>query len=100
MTLVSVWGAGLVSLHWLDSPIFGPPHVRMRRPDLAHFLGDTSPQSDPAAYVEAVRSLCQHYHAQARTGNALPPLVVNTHGWIQVGHIPQTCRCPLSVTFI
>ena len=84
--------AGVVSLVLLTKPIFGPPHLHHRRPHRCHFVGDLSPEMDPAQYVRAVRALYRWYCQEAGQPDAndesrdvWPPLVINTHGWIQVG---------------
>jgi mRNA cleavage and polyadenylation factor CLP1 P-loop len=80
---------GLVSLSLLTAPVFGPPHMHPTAPALAHFVGDTSPQSHPALYVSCIKSLYAWYreHTGAAEpegrGPTWPPLVVNTHGWIK-----------------
>ena len=82
------WCAGLVSLTLLEAPLFGPPHAHLQSPTRAHFIGDLSPQSNPAHYTAAVQSLHDWYreHSAKHLGNgkARPPLVINTHGWIKV----------------
>lgn len=80
---------GLASLHLVDQPLLGPPHMHQRPPQFCQYLGDTSPQSDPRRCSQAVDYLCHCYrhklHKAARSkAGHLPPLVVNTHGWIQV----------------
>ena len=101
---------GLVSLSLLRAPVLGPPHMRLAPPARAHFIGDLSPAADPLRYLRAVRELfawyLQHGAAAAAAavagpaamaaavaagglaqaaaaGAALPPLVVNTHGWVK-----------------
>ena len=81
---------GLVSLHMLDGPALGPPHVHQRQPLACHFVGDVTPQSDPDLYLQAVQSLygqyCSHaaeYAATAAGAGRWPPLLVNTHGWVK-----------------
>ena len=97
---------GLVSLTLLTAPALGPPHMHQRRPSAAIFVGDVSPANDPARYLQYVRELfrwyCQHAAAAAQAAAAgggaaagdvsqqqqqplaaLPPLVVNTHGWVK-----------------
>lgn len=90
---------GLVSLTVLDAPVLGAPHMHHTEPIAAHFLGTTTPSSDPERYLESVKSLVSRYlrlcggkekstaHAPGST-HAAPryagmPLVVNTHGWIR-----------------
>ena len=96
---------GLVSLTLVTRPVTGPPHLHPRRPAAAFFAGDTSPAHDPARYLRHVHELHAWYarHAAAATSAALaagtapggpqrqhqqaqqqlPPLVVNTHGWVK-----------------
>ncbi|KAK9828014.1 hypothetical protein WJX81_000356 [Elliptochloris bilobata] len=70
---------GLLSAHLLREPLLGPPHLHQREPGAARFIGDTSPQADPAAYVAAAVSLARWLQGSA--GGA--PLVVNTPGWVK-----------------
>ena len=80
---------GLASLHLLDSPIMGPPHMHQRAPEACQYLGDMSPQGEPLKSAQAVKHLFQWFVSKL-SGNSemlrerLPPMVVNTHGWIQV----------------
>ena len=93
---------GLVSLNLVTAPVLGPPHLHPRRPAAAFFVGDTSPANDPVRYLQYVRELFSWYSrhgtaaAAAAAGGAaqrqrqgadgaprLPPLVVNTHGWVK-----------------
>lgn len=80
---------GLVSFHVLDSPVLGPPHANLRRPELAYFVGTTTSKPEPMRYSAAVRELVEHYargNASASPGSAsvpFPPLVVNTDGWVR-----------------
>lgn len=66
--------------------------MHQRRPVAAFFAGDTSPASDPVRYLQYIQELyrwyCQHAAAAAVAGqpaqqHRLPPLVVNTHGWVK-----------------
>ncbi|PRW58709.1 polynucleotide 5 -hydroxyl-kinase NOL9 [Chlorella sorokiniana] len=98
---------GLVSLNLVTAPVLGPPHMHLRRPAAAFFVGDVSPANDPARYLQYVRELYRWYcrHGGAAAAEAagssgsgsgsqqqqqqqqqqlqLPPLVVNTHGWVK-----------------
>ena len=96
---------GLVSLSLVAQPVLGPSHMRPRRPAAAFFVGDVSPANDPARYLQYERQLYRWYRqhgaaaaaaaAAAAGGGAqqqaaaqqvaapLPPLVVNTHGWVK-----------------
>jgi hypothetical protein len=57
---------------------------------MSHFLGDVSPQGEPERYLQAVRSLHAWYchHSKGTGQQRWAPLVVNTHGWIQVRNLP------------
>lgn len=81
ITLLQV--AGMVSLHMLSQPVFGPPFMHFQEPAAAYFIGDTSPQSHPVRYLTAVQSLYDWFQHQKQQHPCLP-LVVNTHGWIKV----------------
>lgn len=92
-----LYDQGLLSLHVLHEPVFGPAHMQQQQPLTAYFQGDVSSQSEPGRYLQAVQALCARYYsmtaaaAAAATGDhasqagqaALPPpLVINTPGWI------------------
>lgn len=81
---------GMVSLTILRVPLLGPPQLHQASgaefpgapsvPICSSFIGDTSPQSDPDAYVAgALRCL----NAWQDLGEDKPPLVVNTSGWVK-----------------
>lgn len=72
--------AGLVSLTYLDRPVYGLPHMHQRAPAQARFVGHLSPERDPVAYREAVQELLTWHAAR----HASIPLVINTCGWIKV----------------
>lgn len=94
---------GLVSLTLVTAPVLGPPHMHPRRPAASFFIGDTSPANDPVRYLQYTRELYRWYHQHAAAAGAaavggggveamqqqeqapqqLPPLVVNTHGWVK-----------------
>ncbi|KAF6256470.1 HAD-like domain-containing protein [Scenedesmus sp. NREL 46B-D3] len=78
--------AGLLSLHMLQQPLFGPSHMQQQEPLLAFFQGDVSSQSEPGRYLQAVQELCSRYYSMAAAAAAAqqppPPLVINTPGWI------------------
>lgn len=72
---------GLVSLLHITTPLFGPPHMHLRRPVSSYFIGETSPANEPDKYLDCLTSLLRH---PLLTQNAkLLPLVVNTHGWVK-----------------
>ncbi|EJU01722.1 hypothetical protein DACRYDRAFT_22146, partial [Dacryopinax primogenitus] len=87
----------LPSISFLDSRL-GPcrilsPHERYHPlpPYRAHYLGSSSPKSDPALYLSAVEALLQSFRLElqfpflmeAENGRVsdVVPLVVNTMGW-------------------
>ncbi|TDL17675.1 hypothetical protein BD410DRAFT_729767 [Rickenella mellea] len=91
---------GMVALHLIEQPIFGPPFCHPRSPLRAHFIGATSPRTSPSHYTNAIQSLLQTYRLEAqyseslessdRSGESedlridgLVPLVVNTMGWVK-----------------
>ena len=72
---------GLVSLHYVASPTFGPPHTHLRDAAGACFVGDASPAADPSLYLRCIRRLCDQHRANNEHNNGTP-LVVNTCGWV------------------
>lgn len=81
---------GLVSLHKLDTPVLGPPHTNIRRPELAYFIGTTTSKPEPLLYSAAVRSLAEQAAAPVKEDSTFladstppAPLVVNTDGWVK-----------------
>lgn len=81
---------GQVSLHLLDSPVFGPPHANLRRPQIAYFVGNTTSKPEPLLFSAAVRALAEQmlaFQQQQSTSFASdgppPPIVVNTDGWVK-----------------
>ena len=108
---------GIVSLSVLDRPVLGqsafslylnaladfiettgPSFTHLSLPVASHFLGSTSPASDPAAYLAAIDALIAHYTHEIEYPllDDLPtrapangkikdriPLVINTQGWIK-----------------
>lgn len=81
---------GQVSLHLLDSPVFGPPHANLRRPQIAYFVGTTTSKPEPLLFSAAVRALAEQtlaFQQQQSTFFAAdgppPPIVVNTDGWVK-----------------
>ena len=86
---------GMVSLSVLreSEAVLGPPYMHQRSPQRAYYLGETSPEADPLRVIEAVQDLHRWWgdrgeaspgQTRVENGSAAPPLVVNTHGWIQV----------------
>lgn len=80
--------AGLVSLHQLRSPVFGPPFMHMRAPEAAVFVGDVTVESDPLRCMAAIAALLEQYRCAVQPA----PLVVNTHGWVKVGPLAALAR--------
>ncbi|CCA67460.1 hypothetical protein PIIN_01290 [Serendipita indica DSM 11827] len=81
---------GMVSLHLLTQPVFGPPFSHPRDPLRAHFVGSTSPRSSPDHFLECIIALLDAYRLDVRysllsedEGESLDqiPLVINTFGW-------------------
>ena len=73
--------AGLVSLTYIQQPVFGLPHMHPSTPARSHYIGHLSPEWDPQRYMASVTDLAE-WHA-AHHGSV--PLIVNTCGWIKVG---------------
>ena len=79
---------GLVSLSLLGQPLLGPPAARLGAADApqpleCHFIGDTSPASDPGAYAAAIDSLLAAWGGAAGPATPRTALVVNTLGWVR-----------------
>lgn len=76
---------GLVSLSYINAPIIGSPSSHQRQPEASYFIGDISPGADPQRYIGCVQKLFADYmHGSVNPYDAdVPPLVVNTHGWIK-----------------
>ena len=81
---------GLVSLTYLRQPLLGAPQTHQasgaefvgapQATFSASFVGDVSPQSDPDAYV---RGALRCVDAWKALGDARPPMVINTSGWVK-----------------
>lgn len=78
---------GLVSLSYITTPVLGTPSSHQRQPEVSYFIGDVSPSADPHRYVGCIEKLYADYIKGSRNpyDADLPPLIVNTHGWIK-GH--------------
>ena len=77
---------GLVSLCEIRQPLVGPPYYDRRgsiASKMSHFIGDTSPSSDPDVYIKYILNLYMISQKQSRVTGTMRPLVVNTYGWIQ-----------------
>ncbi|KAG9050874.1 Polynucleotide 5'-hydroxyl-kinase grc3 [Tulasnella sp. UAMH 9824] len=97
---------GTVGLYIIEVPNFGLPFTHPRRPLAAHYIGSTSPRSNPSHYISAIASLLQVFRVEVQAGSAPPsghvdhqessscrrnatrlnstiPLIINTHGWVK-----------------
>ena len=76
---------GLVSLHELKDPIFGPSYTHHLPSVKSFFIGATSALNNPGRYLASLQSLIDLYRLEiSSTQNNLgPPLVVNTSGWVK-----------------
>ncbi|EJD00777.1 uncharacterized protein FOMMEDRAFT_110095 [Fomitiporia mediterranea MF3/22] len=88
---------GLVSLHVIDGPVFGPPFTHPALPYASHYIGATTPRNNPEHYLSAVSALVETYKLEVqypapedelyetdeddRKNADVIPLVVNTMGW-------------------
>ncbi|KAL5508618.1 GRC3 [Sanghuangporus vaninii] len=90
---------GLVSLHVIDRPMFGPSFTHHLLPYASHFIGASSPKDSPAYYLTSISALLQTYKMElqypapedefcdsdsedSRIMDVIP-LVVNTMGWLK-----------------
>lgn len=80
---------GAASVQLLEGPLLGPPFTHCSQPFRSLFLGSSSPERDPDAYLESLRQLVDTYRDgslvrdTSAAGGLAPPLVVNTHGWVK-----------------
>ncbi|BGP11033.1 Polynucleotide 5'-hydroxyl-kinase grc3 [Rhodotorula toruloides] len=102
---------GFVSLNVLSDPILGPAFTHLSLPLSSHYLGSTSPASDPSGYLAAISALLSTYALEVeypsldeapssrrhRRGQPADdstrsssgryrervPLVINTQGWVK-----------------
>ncbi|KAF8335030.1 uncharacterized protein EI90DRAFT_2914069 [Cantharellus anzutake] len=79
---------GLVGIHVLDHPIFGPPFTHQSWPYKAHFIGSYSPGQHPSHYISCIADLLEAYRLDIQFYEKdeemhSVPLVVNTQGWIR-----------------
>ncbi|KAF8590302.1 hypothetical protein K439DRAFT_1330498 [Ramaria rubella] len=101
---------GMVSLHVISNPVFGPSFTHPTLPYRAHYVGHTTPRSSPAYYLSCIQALMQTYlmdvqyayqetlidgfsdqeETEVKTkevrdnrSEMFIPLVVNTQGWIK-----------------
>lgn len=81
--------AGCLSLHILSKPVFASSQWHLQTPHKCFFFGDTSPKSDPEAYLRCFVELYDYFRTTFYAtvpNNDLKkriPLVINTHGWIR-----------------
>ncbi|KAF9478424.1 hypothetical protein BDN70DRAFT_879948 [Pholiota conissans] len=84
---------GMVALNVISNPLFGPPFTHPTLANFAHFIGSSTPRSNPSHYLDAIQALIEVYRLDIQTP-ALEsldevdtriqdriPLVVNTMGW-------------------
>ncbi|KAG8998101.1 Polynucleotide 5'-hydroxyl-kinase grc3 [Tulasnella sp. 427] len=96
---------GTVGLYLLSEPQFGPPFTHPKQPFAAHYIGSTSPRSNPSHYISAIASLLQTFATELQFGaianettddtspqshrspprriSAIVPVIINTHGWVK-----------------
>ncbi|KAH9936896.1 uncharacterized protein BXZ73DRAFT_89349 [Epithele typhae] len=88
---------GMVAIHILESPVFGPSFTHPSVPYASHYAGTTSPRTSPSFYLESIQALVQLYHLDVENATldedamsdvddngritSSIPLVVNTMGW-------------------
>ncbi|KAH7930345.1 hypothetical protein BV22DRAFT_1079330 [Leucogyrophana mollusca] len=79
---------GMVTLHIIDHPVFGPPFTHPSQPYRAHYIGSTAPRSNPSHYLAAVQALVETYRLEiqlpaedAEDEDGRIPAIVNTMGW-------------------
>ena len=84
-----------VSILRESDAILGPPYMHRRTPDRSYYIGDTTVEGDPLKVIQAVGELHKWWchrpdevfresEPMTNTMYGKSPLVVNTHGWIQV----------------
>ncbi|KAG8900022.1 Polynucleotide 5'-hydroxyl-kinase grc3 [Tulasnella sp. 403] len=86
--------SGMVSLHVIKRPIFGPPFSHLQWPIAAHYIGSDSPRSSPHHYISAIAALLQTHKSDIqyapfegaedlvdKRNHSMTPLVINTSGW-------------------
>eukprot|EP01059_Diplonema_ambulator_P008601 TRINITY_DN1825_c1_g1_i1.p1 TRINITY_DN1825_c1_g1~~TRINITY_DN1825_c1_g1_i1.p1 ORF type:complete len:754 (+),score=182.30 TRINITY_DN1825_c1_g1_i1:28-2262(+) len=70
---------GCVSLTLVKSLLLGPGYTHLPTESETLFVGHTSVQPDPFAWLSAVSELVRKYNADSELSQY--PLIVNTHGW-------------------
>jgi hypothetical protein len=79
---------GVVSLHLITEPVFGPSFVHLKRPRKSFVYGDNSPKDQLDFYTHLIELCMKHYHDDIKEG---VPLIVNTCGWTNGLGIPLLC---------
>ncbi|BGP03117.1 Polynucleotide 5'-hydroxyl-kinase grc3 [Rhodotorula toruloides] len=103
---------GFVSLSVVNEPILAPAFTHLSQPLSSHYLGSTSPASDPSGYLAAISALLSTYALEveypsldeasssrrhrrgqpadesnradsSRKYRERVPLVINTQGWVK-----------------
>lgn len=76
---------GIVSLNVLKSPVLGAPHMHQSSPLACHFIGNSSPSSDPERYIKCIRNLVETFikYLNRKKSSRVSPLIVNMHGWVR-----------------
>ena len=69
---------GLVALHRVSAPVFGPPHTHVRACEASCFVGAVSPEPDPLLFVRSVQRMFAIYSERLTQ----LPLIINTCGWV------------------
>ncbi|QRW01661.1 mRNA cleavage and polyadenylation factor CLP1 [Ceratobasidium sp. AG-Ba] len=73
---------GMVSLNVLTTAIFGPTFTHLSIPRHAHFIGGTSPKTNPSYYLSALNDLSQRYQLEIRYSAALDDKVTS-EWWVK-----------------
>ena len=79
--------SGMVALHILQDPVFGPPFMHIRKPHTSHFVGASSPKDDAMHYLSCIFQIFDTYMQRCMSGSPLP-LIVNTQGWVKGLGVP------------
>lgn len=83
-----------VSFRTYEVALLGPPFTHPSIPYAAHFVGASTPRSNPSFYLDCIRALIETYNLDIQNdltneddfnvgmeGSGVVPLVVNTMGW-------------------
>ncbi|XP_020108251.1 polynucleotide 5'-hydroxyl-kinase NOL9 [Ananas comosus] len=81
---------GCLSLHIIGENILDLMNTSLKTPERCFFYGDISSKRDPEAYLNYVFNLYDYflkeycsYNETENTGNSMPPLIINTPGWMK-----------------